>query len=116
MFVQTKDIDARELRDGVAEVSRGVRRLPVRLRVVHDVDREREAQAIILRLVLTERPAELRIEAVIARIGEPKLAARAVAALVESGLMLRIDEYVLATAAAVRFDHLRPFLALPAAA
>ncbi|HTR75289.1 MAG TPA: hypothetical protein VMH33_08530 [Solirubrobacterales bacterium] len=79
----------------------------MRLRVVHDVDREREAQAIILRLVLTERPSELRTVAVTARIGEPALATRAIDALVEAGLLVRIDEYVLATAAAVRFDRLR---------
>ena len=77
------------------------------LRIVHDADREREAQAIILRLVLTERPAELRIEAVMARIGDPHLAARAITALVEAGLMLKIDEYVLATTAAVDFHELR---------
>ena len=81
-------------------------RRPV-LRIVHDADREREAQAIILRLVLTERPAELRIEAVMARIGDPHLAARAITALVEAGLMLKIDEYVLATTAAVDFHELR---------
>jgi hypothetical protein len=94
-----------DLRGGVAEVEPNERR-PV-LRIVHDADREREAQAIILRLVLTERPAELRIEAVMARIGEPHLAARAITALVEAGLMLKIDEYVLATTAAVDFNELR---------
>jgi hypothetical protein len=105
MFVETHDIDAMDLRGGVAEVEPNERR-PV-LRIVHDADREREAQAIILRLVLTERPAELRIEAVMARIGEPHLAARAITALVEAGLMLKIDEYVLATTAAVDFNELR---------
>jgi hypothetical protein len=94
-----------DLRGGVAEVEPNEQR-PV-LRIVHDADREREAQAIILRLVLTERPAELRIEAVMARIGEPHLAARAITALVEAGLMLKIDEYVLATTAAVDFNELR---------
>jgi hypothetical protein len=93
-----------DLRGGVAEVEPSER--PV-LRIVHDADREREAQAIILRLVLTERPAELRIEAVMARIGDPHLAARAITALVEAGLMLKIDEYVLATTAAVDFHELR---------
>jgi hypothetical protein len=93
-----------ELRDGVAEVEQSER--PV-LRVVHDADREREAQAIILRLVLTERPAELRIEAVMARIGEVEMAARAITALVEVGLLLKIDEYVLATSTAVNFNQLR---------
>jgi hypothetical protein len=107
MFVQTEDIDAIELRDEVAEANRSERVRPVRLRVVHDADREREAQAIILRLLLVERPPELRIEALLARIGEPRLAARAIEALAESGLAIRIDEYVLATAAAVRFDRLR---------
>jgi hypothetical protein len=110
MFVQTQDIDAIELRDEVVEVERSERQRPVRLRIVHDVDREREAQAIILRLVLTERPAELRIEAVMARLGEPALAGRAVDALVEAGLLWRIDEYVLATAAAVSFNQLRSFM------
>jgi hypothetical protein len=105
MFVETHEIDAMDLRGGVAEVEPNERR-PV-LRIVHDADREREAQAIILRLVLTERPAELRIEAVMARIGEPHLAARAITALVEAGLMLKIDEYVLATTAAVDFNELR---------
>jgi hypothetical protein len=105
MFVKTKEVDATELRGGVAELKQSERR-PV-LRVVHDADREREAQAIILRLVLTERPAELRIEAVMARIGEPHLAARAITALVEAGLLLKIDEYVLATTAAVDFHQLR---------
>lgn len=76
------------------------------LRVVHDADKEREAQAIILRLVLTERPAELRIEAVMARIGDVELAARAVTALVEAGLLLKIDQYVLATTAAVNLHQL----------
>ncbi|MBS1889473.1 MAG: hypothetical protein JSU06_20035 [Actinobacteria bacterium] len=71
------------------------------LRVVHDADREREAQAIILRLVLTERPAELRTCAVMARIGDPEMAGRAITALVEAGLLLKVDEYVLATTAAV---------------
>jgi hypothetical protein len=104
MFVETHDINAMDLRGGVAEVEPSER--PV-LRIVHDADREREAQAIILRLVLTERPAELRIEAVMARIGEPHLAARAITALVEAGLMLKIDEYVLATSAAVDFHELR---------
>ena len=104
MFVETHDIDAMDLRGGVTEVETNERR-PV-LRIVHDADREREAQAIILRLVLTERPAELRIEAVMARIGEPHLAARAITALVEAGLMLKIDEYVLATTAAVDFHEL----------
>jgi hypothetical protein len=94
-----------DLRGGVAEVEPNESR-PV-LRIVHDADREREAQAIILRLVLTERPAELRIEAVMARIGDPHLAARAITALVEAGLMLKIDEYVLATTAAVDFNELR---------
>jgi hypothetical protein len=105
MFVETHDIDAMDLRGGVAEVEQNEGR-PV-LRIVHDADREREAQAIILRLVLTERPAELRIEAVMARIGEPHLAARAITALVEAGLLLKIDEYVLATTAAVDFHELR---------
>lgn len=105
MFVETHDIDAMDLRGGVAEVEPNEGR-PV-LRIVHDADREREAQAIILRLVLTERPAELRIEAVMARIGEPHLAARAITALVEAGLLLKIDEYVLATTAAVDFHELR---------
>lgn len=109
MFVQTQDIDAIELRDGVAEANRSERTRPVRLRVVHDVDREREAQAIVLRLLLTERPSELRTCAVMARIGEPELAARAVEALVDAGLVIRIDEYVLATAAAVSFQRLRPY-------
>jgi hypothetical protein len=106
MFVETHDIDATDLRGGVAEVEPQEIRRPV-LRIVHDADREREAQAIILRLVLTERPAELRIEAVMARIGDPHLAARAITALVEAGLMLKIDEYVLATTAAVDFHELR---------
>ena len=101
MFVETHDIDALEPRDSVAEVKRNER--PVRLRIVHDADREREAQAIILRLVLTERPSELRIEAVMARIGDVELAARAITTLVEGGLLLKIDEYVMATAAAVSF-------------
>jgi len=42
-----------------------------------------------------------------ARIGDPHLAARAITALVEAGLMLKIDEYVLATTAAVDFHELR---------
>ena len=106
MFVQTHDIDAIGLRDGVAEAERDERQ-PVRLRVVHDRDREREAQAIILRLVLAERPAELRTLAVMARIGDPEMAARAITALVEDGLLLKVDEYVLATTAAVELHHLR---------
>jgi hypothetical protein len=106
MFVQTDDIDAIELRDSVAEVKRSEQR-PVRLRIVHDADREREAQAIILRLVLTERPAELRTCAVMARIGDVEMAARAITALVEAGLLLKIDEYVLATSTAVDFNELR---------
>jgi hypothetical protein len=87
-------------------VKRNEGRRPV-LRVVHDADREREAQAIILRLVLTERPAELRLEAVMARIGDAQMAARAITVLVESGLLLKIDEYVLATSTAVNFNELR---------
>jgi hypothetical protein len=106
MFVQTDDIDAIELRDSVAEVKPSELR-PVRLRVVHDRDKEREAQAIILRLVLTERPAELRTCAVMARIGEPELAARAVTSLIEAGLLLKVDEYLLATTTAVDFNELR---------
>jgi hypothetical protein len=113
MFVQTDDIDAIELRDSVAEVKPSELR-PVRLRVVHDRDKEREAQAIILRLVLTERPAELRTCAVMARIGEPELAARAVASLIEAGLLLKVDEYVLATTTAVDFNELRNTSALAA--
>jgi hypothetical protein len=105
MFVETHDIDPIELRDGVAEVEQSERR-PI-LRIVHDADREREAQKIILRLVLTERPAELRIEAVMARIGDVEMAARAITALVEAGLLLKIDEYVLATTTAVNFNELR---------
>jgi hypothetical protein len=105
MFVETHDIDAIELRDDVAEVEQSERR-PI-LRIVHDADREREAQKIILRLVLTERPAELRIEAVMARIGDVEMAARAITALVEAGLLLKIDEYVLATTTAVNFNELR---------
>ncbi|MFT3865598.1 MAG: hypothetical protein QM729_15125 [Solirubrobacterales bacterium] len=105
MFVETHDIDAIELRDEVAEVETSERR-PL-LRVVHDADREREAQAIILRLVLTERPAELRIEAVMARIGDVEMAARAIQVLVDSGLLLKVDEYVLATTTAVEFHQLR---------
>jgi hypothetical protein len=104
MFVETQDIDAIGLRDEVAEVEKSER--PV-LRIVHDADREREAQAIILRLVLTERPAELRIEAVMARIGDVEMAARAITALVEAGLLLKVDEYVLATTTAVNFNELR---------
>jgi hypothetical protein len=113
MFVQTEDIDAIGLRDSVAEVERGERG-PVRLRIVHDRDKEREAQAIILRLVLTERPAELRTCAVMARIGDPELAARAIAALVGAGLLLKVDEYVLATTTAVDFNELRNTPALAA--
>ena len=104
MFVETHDIDAIGLREGIAEVEKSER--PV-LRIVHDADREREAQAIILRLVLTERPAELRIEAVMARIGDVHMAARAITALVEAGLLLKVEEYVLATATAVNFNELR---------
>jgi hypothetical protein len=104
MFVETHDIDAIELREEIAEVETSER--PI-LRIVHDADREREAQKIILRLVLTERPAELRIEAVMARIGDVEMAARAITALVEAGLLLKIDEYVLATATAVNFNELR---------
>jgi hypothetical protein len=110
MFVEIEDIHAMEPRDEVAEVERNGGGRPV-LRVVHDADREREAQAIILRLVLTERPAELRLEAVMARIGEVEMAARAITVLVESGLLLKIDEYVLATTAAVelhQFHNLVP--------
>jgi hypothetical protein len=113
MFVQTDDIDAIELRDSVAEVKPSELR-PVRLRVVHDRDKEREAQAIILRLVLTERPAELRTCAVMARIGDPELAARAVTSLIEAGLLLKVDEYVLATTTAVDFNELRNTSALAA--
>jgi len=113
MFVQTDDIDAIELRDSVAEVKPSELR-PVRLRVVHDRDKEREAQAIILRLVLTERPAELRTCAVMARIGEPELAARAVTSLIEAGLLLKVDEYVLVTTTAVDFNELRNTSALAA--
>jgi len=104
MFVESHDIDALEPRDTVAEVKRSER--PV-LRLVHDAEREREAQAIILRLVLTERPVELRIEAVMARIGDVEMAARAITTLVEAGLLLKIDEYVLATTTAVNFNELR---------
>ena len=99
------------LREEIAEPNRDERPRPVRLRVVHDVDREHEAQAIILRLLLTERPSELRTCAVMARIGEPELATRAIDALVDAGLVIRIDEYVLATAAAVRFHGLRNSMA-----
>jgi hypothetical protein len=105
MFVETHDIDAMEPRDGVAEVEQNERR-PI-LRIVHDADREREAQAIILRLVLTERPAELRIEAVVARIGDVEMAVRAITALVEAGLLMKVDEYLLATTTAVNFHALR---------
>ena len=105
MFVETHDIDATELREGVAEVEQSERR--PNLRIVHDADREREAQAIILRLVLSERPAELRTCAVMARIGDVEMAARAITALVEAGLLLKIDEYVLATTTAVNFNKLR---------
>jgi len=104
MFVETHEIDAMEPRDTVAEVQRSER--PARLRLVHDADREREAQAIILRLVLSERPSELRIEAVIARIGNVELAVRAITTLVEGGLLLKIDQYVMATAAAVSFHDI----------
>ncbi len=110
MFVQTQDIDAIGLRDEVVEAKRSEPKRPVRLRVVHDVDREREAQAIILRLILTERPSELRTCAVMARIGDPELAARAIEALVDGGLVIRIDEYILATAAAAGFQSLRPYM------
>ncbi|MBS1679571.1 MAG: hypothetical protein JST08_19525 [Actinobacteria bacterium] len=109
MFVETQDINATELRDEVAEANRSTAVRP-RLRVVHDADREREAQAIILRLLLTERPAELRTCAVMARIGEPGLAAGAIEELVDAGLVIRVDEYVLATAAAVSFHRLRPYM------
>ncbi len=113
MFVQTEDINAIGLRDEIAGGNRSERPRPIRLRVVHDADREREAQAIILRLLLTERPSELRLEAVMARIGEPRLAARAVEALADAGLVVRIDEYLLATAAAVSFHRLRSEMPLP---
>ncbi len=93
-------------RDRIAEGEHKEARRPL-LRVVHDAAREREAQAIILRLVLTERPAELRLEAVMARIGDVQMAARAITALVEAGLLLKVDEYVLATSTAVSFDELR---------
>ena len=105
MFVETHDIGAIELRDEIVEVQQSERR-PI-LRIVHDADREREAQKIILRLVLTERPAELRIEAVMARIGDVEMAARAITALVEAGLLLKIDEYVLATTTAVKLNEIR---------
>ena len=74
--------------------------------MVHDVDRDREAQGVILRLVLSETPAELRIEAVLARVGDVDLGVRAVTALVETGLLLKIDEYVLATTTAVDLHQL----------
>jgi hypothetical protein len=113
MFVQTHEVDAIGLRDGVVEAERDERR-PVRLRVVHDIDRDRTAQATILRLVLSETPAELRIEAVLARVGDVDLGVRAVTALVEAGLLLKIDEYVLATTTAVEL-HQVPDRALQAA-
>ena len=112
MFVETEDINAIGPRDVVAEVNETKRHPPV-LRVVRDIDREGEAQAIILRLLLSERPAELRTCAVMARIGDPELAVRAIASLIAGGLVLRIDEYLLATAAAVGFDHLRPRMSPP---
>jgi hypothetical protein len=43
---------------------------------------------------------------VIARIGNVELAVRAITTLVEGGLLLKVDEYVLATAAAVSFHHI----------
>lgn len=96
------------LRDEVTETKRSEPRRPARLRVVHDVDRELRAQATILRLLLSERPAELRTCALMARIGEPELAGRAVEALVGAGLVIRVDEYLLATTTAVRLARLRP--------
>ena len=84
MFVQTHDIDAIEFHDD-ADQSEVERARPV-LRVVHDADREREAQAIILRLVLAERPAELRIEAVMARIGDQRAHVRVLAPALNSRL------------------------------
>jgi hypothetical protein len=42
-----------------------------------------------------------------ARIGDPELAARAIIALVGAGLLLKVDEYVLATTTAVDFNELR---------
>lgn len=93
------------LRDEVAGANRGERPRLARLRLVHDANREREARGTILRLLLSERPAELRACAVMARIGEPRLAGRAIEGLVEAGLVIRVDEYLLATAAAVRSDR-----------
>jgi hypothetical protein len=104
-------MNATGLREEVAEANRSEPARPVRLRVVHDADREREAQAIILRLLLTERPSELRTCAVMARIGEPEFAGRAIAALADSGLVIEVDEYLLATAAAVSFNRLRTYMA-----
>jgi hypothetical protein len=72
---------------------------------------DRRGQAKVLSLVLSNRPSELTLEEIEREVGEEIAIDRAVAGLVDVGLVCTLDDSVLATAAAVRFSRLEPLVA-----
>jgi hypothetical protein len=73
---------------------------------------DRRGQARVLALVLSHRPSELTLGEIASEVGEEVAIDRAVAGLVDVGLVCTLDDSVLATPAAVRFNRLEPLVAV----
>ena len=65
----------------------------------------------MLALVLSQRPSELTLGEIEREVGEEVAIGEAVAGLVDVGLVCTLDDSVLATPAAVRFNRLEPLVA-----
>ena len=72
---------------------------------------KRRGQARVLALVLAQRPSELTLGEIESEVGEEVAIGEAVAGLVDVGLVCTLDDSVLATPAAVRFNRLEPLVA-----
>lgn len=72
---------------------------------------KRRGQARVLALVLSQRPSELTLGEIEREVGEEVAIGEAVAGLVDVGLVCTLDDSVLATPAAVRFNRLEPLVA-----
>ncbi len=81
-----------------------------KMRVTID-SRDRRGQARVLALVLSHRPSELTLGEIEREVGEEVAIDQAVAGLVDVGLVCTLDDSVLATPAAVRFNRLEPLVA-----
>lgn len=73
--------------------------------------RDRRGQATVLALVLSHRPSELTLGEIEREVGAEVAIDQAVAGLVDVGLVCTLDDSVLATPAAVRFNRLEPLVA-----